>query len=131
MKRRILIVDDDIDFSFLMKVTLELEGQYEVKVVVNPMHAVTAARGFKPALILLDCMMPHMDGEEVASAMRGDPALKEVPIAFLTATVFARRDEARDGRVETYLPKTLPTADLVKFIMDVTSAGDAPAIAAG
>jgi len=125
MKKRVLVVDDDIDFTCLMKVALEVEGRFDVQAVVNSTYAVAAARNFKPDLVLLDCMMPHMDGGEVAAALQCDAALKHVPVVFLTALVHTRRDTTPDdgGAAKIYLPKTLPIPELVKIIKDMT--GDA------
>jgi len=122
MKKRVLVIDDDMDFSYLLKVTLELEGRYEVRAVVNSSSAVTIARDFRPDLILLDWMMPGMDGGQVASALQGDPALKKVPFAFLTAMVSDPQSTATDccTGAQTFLPKTMPSAELVKFIAERT-----------
>jgi two-component system OmpR family response regulator len=126
MKKRVLVIDDDMDFSYLLKVTLELEGRYEVRAVVNSSSAVTIARDFRPDLILVDWMMPGMDGGQVVSALQSDPALKNVPFAFLTAMVSDPESTATGSctRAQTFLPKTLRSAELVKFIAERTGMSD-------
>ncbi len=118
MKKHVLVVDDEYDFVFMLKTTLEMTGMYQVRGVTLGTQVLGVAREFKPDLVLLDCMMPGMDGGEVAGAIEADPALKGTPVAFLTATV--SDPEMNPSRcytgVRTYLPKTLPLHKLVQFI---------------
>ena len=86
-KKRILIVDDEPTFSRRIKLVLEQEGAYEVIEENNATHAAARARACLPDLILLDVMMPGMYGGDVASQLRADPGLKNIPIVFLTALV--------------------------------------------
>jgi CheY-like chemotaxis protein len=85
MKKRILLLDDEMDFASVMKMTLELTGQYEVRTAVRSTTVLQVAHDFKPDLILLDCMMPVMDGGEVAAQIQADAELKDTPFMFLTA----------------------------------------------
>ena len=118
MKKRILLLDDEMDFASVMKMTLELTGQYEVRTAVRSTTFLQVARDYKPDLILLDCMMPALDGGEVAGQIQADPALKDTPFMFLTAT--ADQIEQRPSRcyegVQTFLPKTMDLDDLLKCI---------------
>ncbi|MBI2927719.1 MAG: response regulator [Verrucomicrobia bacterium] len=91
-KKRILIVDDEEYYTRLLKKSLELSGVFEVRAENDSTHALTAAREFRPDLILLDIMMPGMDGGDVAGAILGDPLLKTTPIVFVTAAV--RKNES-------------------------------------
>ncbi len=83
-KDKILIVDDEPDIIDLIEYNLEKEG-YEVKSATNGLDAIETARLFLPDLILLDVMMPEMDGIETCVRMREIDALKPSLIAFLTA----------------------------------------------
>jgi CheY-like chemotaxis protein len=118
MKKRILLLDDEMDFVDLMKATLELTGEYEVRTTVRPSTFLQVAQDFLPDLILLDCMMPGLDGGEVAGQLQSDPVLKDTPFLFLTAT--ADGIEQRSSRcyagVQTYLPKTMGLDELFQFI---------------
>jgi DNA-binding response OmpR family regulator len=71
----------------MLKLTLEQDGEYEVKVVNKATQAVSDIREFKPDLVLLDIMMPELQGTEIAALMIGDPELCEIKIIFLTALV--------------------------------------------
>ena len=84
-RKRILVVDDEIGSSRLLKANLELTELYEVRVENRPECALPMARQFKPHLVLLDVVMPIMSGTDVAKELMRDPELRSVPIALLTA----------------------------------------------
>jgi len=94
-KRKILIVDDEQGFSEMVKLNLESTNRYDVKIEIDSSNALFAARKYLPDLILLDVIMAKMEGPDVASAMSEDPALKEIPTIFLTATITEK--EVDDG----------------------------------
>jgi len=89
-KKRILIIDDEASFTRMVKLNLEKTGAFEVREENRATNAVASAREFKPDLILLDVIMPAMDGGDVAGQIRNDRHLKGTPIVFLTATVSQR-----------------------------------------
>jgi CheY-like chemotaxis protein len=86
-KRRVLIVDDDLDSTHLVKILLEKTGNYVVLEENDADQAHQSARDFRPDAILLDIMMPNTDGGEVAAQIEADPELRSTPIIFLTALV--------------------------------------------
>jgi two-component system OmpR family response regulator len=98
-KKNILVVDDQSRNTRLLKLYLEQTNAYVVLEENNPKAALTAAEKFQPHLILLDVMMPGMDGGELASRMRASPKLKGVPIVFLTAAVTKGEVEAKGGHL--------------------------------
>ena len=83
-KRKILVVDDEIDIVDLLKYNLENEG-FAVSTASNGVEAIEVAKNVMPDLILLDVMMPEMDGMEACVEIRKIEQLKNVVIAFLTA----------------------------------------------
>ena len=80
----ILIVDDDPETTQLLDAILTKEG-YHILAINDSRHAALAAEHFSPALILLDLMMPAMDGIATCKALRSSPALAKTPILFFTA----------------------------------------------
>jgi len=86
-KRRILIVDDDRDSTHLIKILLEKISHYFVLEENDAAKAHESARDFRPDLILLDIMMPQIDGGDIAAQIDADPGLQRTPIIFLTALV--------------------------------------------
>ena len=93
--RRILIVDDDRDGTRLIKSLLENISHYLVLEENDAAKAHESARDFRPDLILLDIMMPQIDGGDIAAQIDADPGLQRTPIIFLTALV--TKTEAKAG----------------------------------
>ena len=94
-KRRILIVDDDANSTHLVKILLERSGPYVVLEENDAARADQTAHDFKPDVILLDIVMPEIDGGELATQIEADRELHETPIIFLTALV--THSEANSG----------------------------------
>lgn len=84
MKRRILVVEDERDIADLVKLVLETRD-YEVQTVLDPREAFRKVREYRPDAILLDLLMPNIDGWQVFKQIRKDPEFSKVPIAILTA----------------------------------------------
>jgi two-component system phosphate regulon response regulator PhoB len=120
MKRKILIIDDESAFTKMVKITLEATKPYdcEVRVVNDPALATGVAREFVPDIILLDIVMPELDGGDVLSQLRADPALKKIPVIFLTATVRRSEVNAHNGLIggEFFLAKPVSAEDLIRTI---------------
>ena len=93
--RRILIVDDDRDGTRLIKSLLEKISHYLVLEENDAAKAHESARDFRPDLILLDMMMPQVDGRDIAAQIDADPELQRTAIIFLTA--LATKVEAKAG----------------------------------
>jgi len=83
-KGKILVVDDDQDIQEMLSYNLRKEG-YEVKTADNGKMALQVAESFRPELIILDVMMPEMDGIETCRELRANSDLEQTIIAFLTA----------------------------------------------
>ncbi len=118
--RRILVVDDEPSVTRNLKLTLESGGGYEVLGENQPTNALSTARAFRPDLILLDVMMPDVDGGEVAARLRHDPLLRDIPIIFLTGLV---SNEETDGHEmlsagETFLAKPVDIGELRRTLED-------------
>ena len=118
MKRRIFLVDDDRAFTKLVKMNLEATGNYEVREDNLATTALRVAREFRPDLILLDIVMPGMDGGDVRAMLEGDPGLKDVPTVFLTALVnrsevHCHRGHFADG---DFLAKPVSVGELMDCI---------------
>lgn len=90
----IFCVDDDEDILAVAKLCLECVGGFEVTCMPKSTDAVHTARTVKPDLILIDVMMPVMDGPAVLKKIREDKALQDIPVAFMTARV--QNDEVRE-----------------------------------
>lgn len=118
MKKRILLVDDEAALTRMMRRNLEATGRFEVRDINNPTHALETARQFRPDLVLLDVMMPGMDGGDVAAAFAEDQQLARVPIVFLTAIVGKKEVKPSGSMIgnQTYLAKPVKLDDLLTCI---------------
>jgi CheY-like chemotaxis protein len=114
-KKRILVVDDQARDTRLMKLYLERTNDYMVREENNARAATSAAEEFQPHLILLDVMMPGMDGGELAACFQANPKLKAVPIVFLTAAVTKGEVKAGGGQVggHSFLAKPVVLTEVV------------------
>ncbi|MDD2858601.1 MAG: response regulator [Candidatus Nanopelagicales bacterium] len=85
--RRILQVEDDPDIQAVVKMALEALGGFEVELADSGQEAIELAGRNRPDLILLDVMMPGMDGPDTLARLRREPELAQVPVIFMTAKV--------------------------------------------
>src|SRR4029453_11724375 len=116
--KRILIVDDEPGVTRGLKLNLETVAGYEVRTENDPALVIDVARDFHPQLILLDVLMPHLDGCDVSARIHADPELKNTPIVFLTALA-SNEDTGGHAVVAgstVYLAKPVDTEELIKCI---------------
>lgn len=122
-KKRILIIDDEVGFTRMVRRALESTGQFEVQEENNSFEALSTVRKFKPDLILLDVIMPVFDGGEIAARLRTHPTLRSIPVIFLTATVASsesgRRGLSSGGNL--FLSKPVDLNSLIQHINDLLS----------
>ena len=109
----ILVVEDNDDVREMMAVTLELEG-HEVSTAVNGRDALNKLRaGERPCVILLDLMMPVMNGWEFRDALERDPILKSVPVVIVSA---ATAELLHNADAAAYLAKPLDMEQLLHVV---------------
>ena len=82
---RVLYVDDDDDIREIATLSLELDGELEVKSTGDAEEALALAGDWRPDVIPLDFLMPQMDGPEMLRRLRGMPETTEIPVIFVTA----------------------------------------------
>jgi len=97
-KKRILLIDDEPNFTRMLKLNLEETGVYEVREENMGADGLATARQFKPDLILLDTIMPDMNGGDVALQIEADRKLTNTPIVFLTGSAPKKRQHIIGGR---------------------------------
>jgi len=120
--KTILVVDDEKDICFFLKANLELTGKYKVVVETSPKNAFHAAATCKPALILLDIMMPVMDGFEVLKRLKANDATMNIPVAMLTGQGDQKSQERALGLFnEDYIIKPVNMTDLMARIDAILS----------
>ena len=111
---RICYVEDDEDIQRIVRMSLERVGKMTVEVVSDPLVAIERIIAFKPELVMLDWMMPGMDGPTLFRKMLETPETKALPVVFITAKASTRElDQLRSlGAAGTlskpFSPKDLP-----------------------
>jgi DNA-binding response OmpR family regulator len=109
---RVLVVDDEADIA--QTIEHALRGDYKVWVAHSAVEAIKTARRINPALIILDILMPGMDGLEACREFRRDPLLKSVPILFLTALgQLEDKIKGFEAGADDYLPKPFDIRELM------------------
>lgn len=112
-KYKILLVDDEEDILELLQYNLEKEG-YDVKTATNGKLAIEKAKAFMPNLILLDIMMPVMDGIECCRRIKETPELAKIFVLFLTARTEEYSEVAAfDAGADDYIPKPIKPKALI------------------
>jgi DNA-binding response OmpR family regulator len=116
---RILVVDDDRVIQQLLKVNLELEG-YRVEIASDGEEALALFELFQPDLVLLDIMMPKLDGWEVSRRLKARPASAAVPIVLLSARAQeADLQRGHDLGVAEYVTKPFDPIYLLGLVAEL------------
>ena len=117
--KKILVVEDEEDLVIALSARLKATG-YEVLVARDGLEALTKARMINPDLILLDLMLPKMDGYKVARLLKFDQRYKRIPILMLTARGQEMDQElGRQAGADDYMVKPFNSAELMERIKDL------------
>src|SRR4030066_822732 len=126
MGEKILIVDDDLDTLRLVGLMLQHQG-YRIVGASSGIQAIALSQGDKPDMVLLDIMMPDMDGYEVARKLRSDPATSSIPIIMFTAkTQVDDKVEGFEAGADDYLTKPTQPRELFARDKAVIARGKQP-----
>ena len=117
--QRILVVDDEPDVTELLQYKLEQAG-YRCSVINDPLSFVARVREFEPDLMILDIMMPELNGLQLCRIARADPVMKDIPIIFLTAKGEAEdRVTGLESGAEDYVSKPFNSKELLLRIGNI------------
>jgi DNA-binding response OmpR family regulator len=118
-----LLVDDDPVILKLLQVNFEMEG-FKVSTANDGVEGLEKARAERPDIVLLDIMMPRMDGLEVTKALKGDPDTKDIPIILLSAKAQASDVQAgKDMGADDYLTKPFDPLELLERVNELLEGG--------
>jgi two-component system phosphate regulon response regulator PhoB len=118
--KRILVVDDESDVTDLVAYHLRSKG-FQVEAVNDPNSSIGVARTFLPDLVILDVMMPDLNGIQICRMLRADPKLKKVPVIFLTAKAEENdRIQGLELGADDYICKPFSIKELVLRVQSIT-----------
>ncbi len=122
--KKIMIVDDEKDFAFFIKQSLEITGKYAAVVVTSGRDAVPAALRENPDLIFLDIIMPDMSGFDVLKKLKESGETSHIPVVILTAVgTETAKDRAKGLYDEDYMVKPVQVSALIEKIDDMLARG--------
>jgi DNA-binding response OmpR family regulator len=122
--RKVLLVDDDVEFCEATKLLLESKD-YEVAMAHNGKEGLERVRVEHPNLVILDVMMPEMNGYDVCVVLKADPKLKRIPVILLTGVdqaVFRTTYSRQMGlmtEADDYIAKPVEPEELVKRVREL------------
>ena len=118
MKRRILIVDDEIGMARALAWYLSENGDCDVRVENVGSRTLASAREFRPALIVMDVVMPDADGATLAAQIQADAVLQTTPIVFLTGLASQHEECGGPTRIAglPFLPKPIDPDAVLAYI---------------
>ncbi|MFC1632312.1 response regulator transcription factor [Candidatus Omnitrophota bacterium] len=119
-KKRVLVIDDEINFGLLIKLSLQEEGDFEVAIAGDGKTGLRMAKEIKPHLILLDILMPGLSGLEVLKRLKEDLETLSIPVAMFTAvTDHQSKVEASQLFDEDYIMKPVEMATLIVRVREI------------
>jgi CheY-like chemotaxis protein len=125
-RTKIVVVDDEPAMCGVIEGML-MEAGYDTAVTCDPREALELIRRAKPALVLADISMPHMDGYAVLDAIRGDPEVRACPVMFITGNLaFSERMHAFRRGVRDYVAKPFTAEKLLAKVAKVLNDGGPP-----
>ncbi|MCS6977977.1 MAG: response regulator [Gemmatales bacterium] len=114
-KRKVLLVDDDPDLVEMMTKVLEDDGRFEVRVATNGFDAGMLVKEYRPDLIVLDVMLPDINGKEVCHRVRADSSLEDVRIICISGMIEEDKiQELKEAGADDFLHKPFDIEELIE-----------------
>jgi excisionase family DNA binding protein len=129
-KRKVLLVDDDADLVDLMTKVLEEDGRFEVRVAGNGFDAGMMVKEYRPDIIILDVMLPDINGKEVCHRVRADSSLEDVRILCISGLIEEDKvHELRLSGADDFMPKPFELDALIDRMCTLLEIEPASALA--
>ncbi|MEZ6088244.1 MAG: response regulator [Pirellulaceae bacterium] len=113
-KKKILVVDDDVDLVELIVEGLERDGRFDIRTANNGFDAGMQVKEFRPDLVILDVMLPDINGKEVCQRVRSDPSMDSVQIICISGMIEADKVQSlRDAGANDFMQKPFAIEDLL------------------
>ena len=112
-KQRVLVVDDEPSIAKILRKQLEVAG-FEVSVAVDGAEGLVKVREFRPEVVVLDVMLPKLNGHQVCATLKQDAELKHIPVLMLTAKAQRKdQDEGLQSGADAFLTKPFQLEELL------------------
>ena len=123
-KVSILIIDNEREFSFFVKATLELRGNYDIRTIPDGYNGLILAAKERPDIIMLDILMPSMNGFQILGKLKAMRETRDIPV-IISSAIFDQEsiDEAKRLGAAAYLVKPYAIKELIDAIEGASSAG--------
>ncbi|MCP4652261.1 MAG: response regulator [Candidatus Omnitrophica bacterium] len=119
-KKKVVVIEDECDLAMMTQARLESSG-YEVFVVSDGEEGVKKVQQELPSIVLLDIVMPKLDGHQVCTALKSDPSTKDIPIIILTASGKKDTEErCLDQGADYFMRKPFDSQQLLEKIKELT-----------
>lgn len=130
-KPKILLIDDEETFTRALKSYIERTGRYEVYTANHGTQGLELALSIHPDLILLDVIMPEMDGGQIAGRLKENVRTQHIPIIFLTAVVSRDELQNQEGLIggQMFIAKPVGAKDILTHIEQHLSRTENPKVA--
>jgi excisionase family DNA binding protein len=129
-KHRLLIVDDDQDLVELMVDAFQVDGRWDIRTANNGFGAGMLVKEFRPEMVVLDVMLPDINGKEVCQRVRTDPTMKSVKIICISGMVEQGRiDDLRAAGADDFMNKPFAVDDLIRRCCEMLEMEDQEAAA--
>ena len=129
-KRKVLLVDDDTELVDLMTKVLEEDGRFEVRVAGNGFDAGMMVKEYRPDIIILDVMLPDINGKEVCHRVRADSSLEDVRILCISGLIEEDKvHELRLSGADDFMPKPFELDALIERMCTLLEIEPASALA--
>jgi len=129
-KRKVLLVDDDVDIVEMINRALEEDGRFEVKIAANGFDAGMMVKEYRPDLIVLDVMLPDINGKEVCHRVRSDVTLEDVRILCISGMIEEDKvHELRLSGADDFMPKPFELDALIERMCGLLEIEPASAMA--
>ena len=114
-KRKVLLVDDDLELVDVIHEALQADGRFEVRIASNGFDAGMMVKDYRPDLLILDVMLPDINGKEVCHRVRADPSMEDVRILCISGLIEEDKiQELKLAGADDFLPKPFDVDHLIE-----------------
>lgn len=123
---RVLIIDDEADLVEMLQLRLQALGRYEIETAYDGDEGLAKAKSDHPDVVLLDTVMPKVDGWEVCRRLKADPQTRDTKVVVMTAAGAGAQKSAQEAGADELMLKPYEFNDLVSLLASLEGRGSTP-----